>query len=176
MREPHVPSPKIHPLAVVAPGSHIFGQVSIAADTIVLFGAVIRAELDRIVIGTESNIQDNAVLHCDEDVPTVIGDRVTVGHSAVVHGAMVGDAALIGIGSVALNRSRIGEGAWLAAGSVLVEDDVIPPWTLAMGTPAKPIRELSLDEIKRASEGVDHYLQLAGVYREIFSNLRRSGL
>jgi carbonic anhydrase/acetyltransferase-like protein (isoleucine patch superfamily) len=100
-----------------------------------------------------------------------VGDRVTIGHSAVVHGAVVENGVLIGIGAKALNRSRLGEGAWLAAGSVLAEGKTIPPWTLAMGAPAKPVRELTEDEIGRADQGVDHYLQLAEVYRELFSKL-----
>jgi carbonic anhydrase/acetyltransferase-like protein (isoleucine patch superfamily) len=171
LRDPFVPRPEIHPNAVISPGSHIYGHVEIGAHTFVLFGAVIRAELDRITIGNETNIQDNAVLHCDEDVPCLVGDRVTIGHSAVVHGAVVENGVLIGIGAKALNRARIGEGAWLAAGSVLAEGKEISPWTLAMGAPAVPVRDLTEDEIRRADGGVDHYLQLAEVYRELFSKL-----
>ena len=138
-------TPTIHPTALVAPGAHVYGDVVIGADVFVLFGAVIRAELDQIVIGNETNIQDNAVFHCDEGVPALVGHRVTVGHSAVIHGSTVGDRALIGIGAMALNRSRIGEGAWLAAGSVLPEGKSVPPWTLALGSPAQPVRELTED-------------------------------
>ena len=114
-----LPEPKIDPGAFVAPGAHIYGDVTISDGVFVLFGVVIRAELDRIEVGAHTNIQDNSVLHCDEDVPCVLGKRVTVGHSAVVHGALVGDRCLIGIGAKLLNRSRLGEGAWLASGSVL---------------------------------------------------------
>lgn len=153
---------------MVSPGAHIYGDVTLDADVFVLFGAVIRAELDRIFIGAETNIQDNSVFHCDEDKPAVVGRRVTVGHSAVIHGAEIGDRALIGIGAKALNGSVIGEGAWLGAGSVLPEGKEIPPWILAIGIPAKPIRDLTDDEIARADEGVDHYLELAARYREIF--------
>jgi carbonic anhydrase/acetyltransferase-like protein (isoleucine patch superfamily) len=168
LKKPHIPLPGIDPSAVIAPGAHILGDVTLGADVFVLFGVVIRAELDRIVVGAESNIQDNSVFHCDEGVPTVVGRRVTVGHGAVIHGADVGDQALIGIGARALNRSTVGEGAWLAAGSVLTEGSSVPPWTLAVGTPAKPIRELDSDEIRRADVGVDHYRELAKAYREIF--------
>lgn len=149
----------------------MYGDVTIGAGAFILFGVVVRAELDRIVIGARTNIQDNSVLHCDEGVPCLIGERVTVGHSAVVHGAVVGDDALIGIGAKALNRSTIGEGALLAAGSVLAEGKEIPPHTLAMGIPAKPVRELTGEEIARNAEGVEHYLALAAAYREIFANL-----
>lgn len=172
MKDPFVPEPQIHPTALLAPDAHVYGQVEIGPRSFILFGAVIRAELDRIVIGSETNIQDNSVLHCDENVPCILGDRVTVGHLAVVHGAEIGAKALIGIGARALNSSVIGDGAWLAAGSVLTEGSEIPPWTLALGTPAKVVRDLTDDEIRRADEGVDHYLQVADAYREIFSNSR----
>ena len=128
---------------------------------------MLRAELDRIEIGAGSNVQDNAVVHCDEGAGCLVGERVTIGHNAVVHGATVGARALIGIGAKILHRSTVGEGAWLAAGSVLTEGSAIPPWTLAMGVPAKPIRDLTDDEIARADEGVDHYLELVVAYREI---------
>lgn len=169
MKTPHIPEPDVHPTALVAPGAWVYGDVTIGAEAFVLFGAVIRAELDRIEVGARSNVQDNAVLHCDERVPCLVGERVTIGHGAIVHGAEVGDRALIGVGAKALNRSTVGEGAWLAAGSVLTEGKTIPPWTLAMGTPAEPVRDLTEAEIERANEGVDHYLELAGAYREILS-------
>jgi len=167
LRPPHIPEPVVHPSALVMPGAWVYGDVTIGTEAFVLFGAVIRAELDRIEVGAMSNVQDNAVLHCDEGVPCLVGERVTIGHGAIVHGAEVGDRALIGVGARALNRSTIREGAWLAAGSVLTEGKTIPPWTLAMGTPAEPVRDLTEAEIARADEGVDHYLELAGAYREI---------
>jgi carbonic anhydrase/acetyltransferase-like protein (isoleucine patch superfamily) len=163
-----MPEPNIHDTALILPGGHVHGDVTLAEEVFVLFGVVIRAELDRIVIGSQSNVQDNAVLHCDQGIPAIVGERVTIGHAAVVHGATVGDRALIGIGATALNRSTVGEGAWLAAGSVLPEGKHVPPWTLAVGTPARPVRELTEDEVRRADDGVDHYLELASRYREIF--------
>lgn len=169
MRTPHIPEPEIDPAALIAPGAHVYGDVTIGPYAFVLFGAVIRAELDAIRIGAQTNVQDNAVFHCDEGVPCTVGSRVTVGHSAVVHGATVGDRSLIGIGSRVLNRSTIGEGAWVAAGSVVTERTEIPPWTLAVGTPARPIRDLTEAEMAKADAGVDHYLELADAYREIFT-------
>jgi carbonic anhydrase/acetyltransferase-like protein (isoleucine patch superfamily) len=168
VREPRIPEPKVHETALILPGAHVYGDVTLSEEVFVLFGVVIRAEFDRISIGRRSNVQDNAVLHCDDDIPTIVGERVTIGHNAVVHGATLGDRALIGIGATALNSSTVGEGAWLAAGSILPEGKRVPPWTLAVGTPARPVRELTEDEVRRASEGVDHYLELAGHYREIF--------
>jgi len=169
LRDPRIPEPQIDPLAVISPGSHIYGDVTIGASSFVLFGAVMRAEVDRITVGTESNIQDNAVLHCDEDLPCDVGDRVTIGHSAVIHGARLDNRTLIGIGAKILNGSVVGEGAWVGAGAVLTERSHVPPWTLALGAPALPVRDLTDDEVRRADDGIIHYLQLATMYREIFS-------
>lgn len=162
--------PRIDPSALIAPGAQVHGEVSIGARVFVLFGVVIRAELDRIEIGAGTNLQDNTVIHCDEGAPCLIGERVTVGHSAVVHGARVGDRCLVGIGAKLLNRSRLGEGAWLASGSVLTEGTEIPAWTLAIGAPARPLRDLTPAEITRADEGVDHYLDLMERYRRVFDD------
>jgi carbonic anhydrase/acetyltransferase-like protein (isoleucine patch superfamily) len=160
-------TPAISAAAYVAPTAVVRGRVTIADRAVIMFGVVIRAEFDRIEIGSETNIQDNAVVHCDEGVPTLIGNRVTVGHAAVVHGAVVSDHCLVGIGARALNGSEMGEGSWLAAGSVLPEGRSIPPWTLAVGIPAKPMRELRPDEIERQRSGVDTYLRLGAAYRRL---------
>jgi carbonic anhydrase/acetyltransferase-like protein (isoleucine patch superfamily) len=159
-------NPAIDPSAFIAPGAHIFGDVTIGPQAVVMFGTVIRAELDRIVVGEETNLQDNSVLHTDEGFPCLVGRRVTIGHAAVVHGAIVGDHCLIGIGALALNGSELGEGSWLAAGSVLPEGKSIPPWTLAVGTPAKPVRDLREGEIRRQDVGVDTYLRFGVTYRQ----------
>jgi carbonic anhydrase/acetyltransferase-like protein (isoleucine patch superfamily) len=151
--------------AFVAPGVILRGRVTVRARAVLMFGVVVRAEDDDVVVGTETNLQDNVVVHCDVGFPALIGDRVTVGHGAVVHGAVVGDGCLVGIGAIALNGSRLGEGSWLAAGSVLPEGREIPPWTLAVGTPAQPRRELRPDEVQRQRSGVQTYLDLAERYR-----------
>ncbi|HSJ84337.1 MAG TPA: gamma carbonic anhydrase family protein [Acidimicrobiia bacterium] len=170
----HLPDPDIDPTALIAPGAHVHGRVSIGAGVSVFFGVVIRAELDRIDIGAETNVQDNVVVHCDDGVPCRMGQRVTVGHSAVVHGAEVGDRCLVGIGAMLLNGSRLGEGSWLASGSILTEGREIPPWTLAVGIPAKPARELTVAEIERADRGVNNYLELIEPYRRLFGAVPRS--
>ncbi len=162
-----LPEPRIDPAAFVATTARVYGLVEIRARAVVMFGAVLRAELDRITIGEETNLQDNAVVHADLGIPTTIGKRVTVGHAAVVHGATIGDHCLVGIGALALNGSELGEGAWLAAGSVLPEGRAIPPWTLAVGTPAKSLRDLRPEEIERQDNGVDVYLQFAETYRSL---------
>jgi carbonic anhydrase/acetyltransferase-like protein (isoleucine patch superfamily) len=160
-----LPDPVIHPSAFVAATARVYGSVEIGAGAVVMFGAVLRAELERIVIGEEANLQDNVVVHADRGFPTIVGRRVTVGHAAVIHGAIIGDQCLVGIGALALNGSELGEGSWLAAGSVLPEGRTIPPWTLAVGTPAKPVRELRDDEIARQDEGVEVYRVFGETYR-----------
>jgi carbonic anhydrase/acetyltransferase-like protein (isoleucine patch superfamily) len=162
--------PKIDPTAFVAPTATILGDVSIGPRAVVLFGTVVRAEPDQIVVGEETNLQDQVVVHCDEGVPCHIGHRVTVGHAAVVHGALVGDHCLVGIGARLLNNSSLGEGAWLAAGSVLTEGSSIPPWTLAVGTPARPLRELRPEEIERQRHGIEWYVALGVTYKGIYEN------
>lgn len=157
--------PVINPSAFVAATAQVYGSVEIGAGAVVMFGAVLRAELERIVIGDESNLQDNVVVHTDPGFPTIVGHRVTVGHAAVIHGATIGDRCLVGIGALALNGSELGEGSWLAAGSVLPEGRTIPPWTMAVGTPAKPIRELREDEIARQDAGVEVYRVFGETYR-----------
>lgn len=163
----HLPDPVIDPAAFVADTAQLHGRITIGPNAVIMFGVVMRAELDVIEVGSRTNIQDNSVVHCDEDIPCVIGDNVTVGHAAVVHGATVGDHCLVGIGARVLNNSVMGDGSWLAAGSVLPEGKSIPAWTLAMGTPAKPVRELTEDEIQRQADGVDTYQRLAATYRTL---------
>lgn len=160
--------PQVDPSSFVAPSAQIHGAVAIGPHAVIMFGAVLRAEYETIVIAQESNVQDNCVFHTDQGFPIAIGRRVTVGHSAVVHGATVADHCLVGIGSIMLNGSSLGEGAWLAAGSMLTPGKEIPPWTLAAGSPAKPIRDLRPEEIESQDDGVDHYLRFADMYRSHF--------
>lgn len=149
----------------VAPNATVVGDVELGDRAVLMFGCVLRAEADRIVVGRETNIQDNAVVHCDRGLPALIGARVTVGHGAVIHGANIGDHCLIGIGAVVLNGAVVGEGSWVAAGSVVTEGASIPPWSLAVGTPARVLRALTSDEIARQDAGVEEYLRLAESYR-----------
>ncbi len=159
--------PSIDPSAFVAPSAVVVGNVILRPRSIVMYGAVLRAEWEEIVVGEESNIQDNCVFHTDDGFPVHLGRRVTVGHAAVVHGARLDDESLIGIGATVLNGAHIGEGALVAAGSLVPEGKSIPAWTIAIGVPAKPVRELTEAEIKRNREGVDHYHDFAALHREL---------
>ena len=165
-----LPDPVIHPTAYVAHSAHIFGHVEIGAHAVVMFGTVMRAELDRIVVGARTNVQDNSIFHADRDMPVIVGDDVTIGHAAIVHGAKVGNHCLVGIGSRALNGSEMGEGSWLAAGSLLAPGKSIPPWTLAVGSPAKPLRELTEEEIESQRSGVADYQMFAATYMAMLTD------
>ncbi len=160
--------PRIDPTAFVAPNATVLGNVTVGPGAVIMFGVVMRAELDTITIGARTNVQDQSVLHVDHGFPCALGQDVTIGHAAVVHGATVGSHCLVGIGARALNGSVLGEGAWLAAGSVLTEGRDIPPWTLALGIPARPVRSLTESEITYQRAGVAAYLGFADIYREQF--------
>ena len=162
-------TPSIHPDSFVAPGVHIYGNAVIEARAVVMFGVVIRAELDRVEVRAGSNVQDNTVIHCDPGFPCVVGRNATVGHAAVLHSVKVGDHCLVGIGAMALTGSELGEGAWLASGAVLPEGRSIPPWTLAMGIPAKPVRRLTDDEIERQKSGVATYQRFLEAYKPLLT-------
>jgi carbonic anhydrase/acetyltransferase-like protein (isoleucine patch superfamily) len=157
--------PSIDPSAFVASTATVFGNVIVGPRAVVLFGAVLRAEHGLVSVGAETNIQDHVVVHCGAGFPVNIGARVTIGHNAVVHGATLGDHSLVGAGGLVLDGAELGEGSWLAAGGVLSEGDIVPPWTLAMGSPAKAIRELTPAEIDRQRRGVIKYLDLGELYR-----------
>ncbi len=132
--------PSIDKTAFVADNATLIGDVRLAEDSSVWFGAVIRGDNEPIVIGRGSNIQDNATLHCDPEHPLTIGADVTVGHNAVVHGCTVGDGALIGMGAVVLDDAVVGECSIVGAGAVVTSGMVIPPYSLVVGLPAKVVR------------------------------------
>src|ERR687885_2725446 len=134
--------PQVAPDAFLAPTAVLIGDVVVEEGASVWFGAVLRADFDRIVVGAGSSVQDNCVVHTNEDLPTLIGQNVTVGHLSLLEGCVIEDEALIGMGSIVLNRARVGRRAMLAAGSVVREDQEIPPEVLAAGVPATIKKDL----------------------------------
>src|SRR5690242_6478415 len=139
-------SPDLHPDAFVASGARVIGAVSLAEGASVWYNAVLRGDSDAITVGAGSNLQDNVSVHVDAGHPVHIGRDVSVGHNAVVHGCTIGDASLIGMGSVVLSGAVIGDGCLVAAGAVILEGTVIPAGSLVAGVPAKVRRELTADE------------------------------
>jgi Carbonic anhydrases/acetyltransferases, isoleucine patch superfamily len=152
-------SPRVGQRVFVAPGARVIGHCTLGDDVGIWFNAVLRGDLEPIEIGDRSNVQDCAVLHTDRGFPCLIGRDVTIGHGAIVHGATVGDGALIGMGAIILSGARIGPGALVAAGALVPEGREIPGGWLAMGTPAKAVRELTAQEKERIARGALHYVQ-----------------
>lgn len=154
-------SPAIDQSAWVAPNATLIGGVTLGRNASVFYGSVLRADADDITIGDESNIQDNVSVHCDSGVPTTVGKRVSVGHSAVLHGCTVEDNCLIGMGATVLNGAVIGAGSLVAAGAVVLEGTVVPPGSLVAGVPAKVRRQLSSDEQIHLTGNATHYVELS---------------
>jgi carbonic anhydrase/acetyltransferase-like protein (isoleucine patch superfamily) len=151
--------PFIHPDAIV------LGDVVLGRDASVWPTAVLRADSERITIGDESNVQDGVVIHVDPGVPCTIGNRVTIGHRAVVHGATVEDECLIGMGAVVLNRAVIGSGSVIGAGAVIPEGMQVPPGSLVLGVPGKIVRQVDDETRKRVARGVRVYVELQEKHR-----------
>lgn len=141
-------APRIHPTAWIAPDAVLIGKVVIAAHASVWFGAVLRGDNEEITLGAGSNIQEHCVLHTDMGYPLTIGVDCTIGHKAMLHGCVVGDGALIGMGATLLNGARIGAGSLIGAGALVTEGKEIAPGSLVMGSPGRVVREL--DEAARA--------------------------
>lgn len=153
--------------AWIADSATVRGDVRVGKEASIWFGAVIRGDVEPITIGDRSNVQDNCVLHADPGFPCTIGRNVTIGHAAVVHGATVDDGALIGIRAVVLNGAKIGSGAIVGAGAVVTEGMEVPPGHLAVGIPAKVIRELTPENIAMAERGAGRYVEASRRYREL---------
>ena len=149
--------PTIDPSAFVAEGARIIGSVHLGEGASVWYNAVLRGDGDSITVGAGSNLQDNVSVHVDRGRPVIIGENVSVGHNAVVHGCSIGDGSLIGMGSVVLSGAVIGEGCLVAGGAVVLEGSVIPPGSLVAGVPAKVRRELTDDERAGILRNADAY-------------------
>lgn len=158
-------APTIADDVYLAPTAVIIGDVEIGSESSVWFNVTIRGDVAPIRIGDRSNVQDNAVLHVDAGTPCVIGNDVTIGHSAIVHASTVGDGVTIGMGAIVLSRCRIGAGAIVAAGAVVLEDTEVPPGTLVAGIPAREKR--ALDEAQQAGsvENAARYVRNSARYQ-----------
>ena len=158
-------SPKIAASCYIDQSAQVIGDVEIGERSSVWPNVTIRADVNSVRIGVESNVQDNSVIHVEHDIyPTIIGDRVTVGHSVTLHGCVIEDDCLIGIGAIVLNGARIGKGSVIAAGALVPERMEVPPGSMVMGMPAKVKRELRPDEVERFRENAQNYVQ----YRQSF--------
>ena len=159
--------PQVADSAWVAPNATLAGAVTIGEGASIWYGAVLRADNEPITIGARSNVQDNCVFHVDKGMPVLLGEGVSVGHGAVIHGATVEDHVLVGMGAIIMNGAVIGSESLIAAGALVPADAVIPPRSLVAGVPGKVRRELSDDEVVAIHTN-------AGIYEE-HRELHRSG-
>jgi len=144
----------------IAPSADLIGDVTLGERVNIWYGAVVRADVNTITIGSETNIQDNAVLHVTKENSLSIGDRCTIGHGAIVHACTVSDRCLIGMGAIILDGAHIGEDSLVAAGAVVPPNKHFPPRSLLMGSPATVVRSLSDEDLMRMKENVDEYIVL----------------
>jgi carbonic anhydrase/acetyltransferase-like protein (isoleucine patch superfamily) len=156
----------VAPSAFIAAGATVLGDVTIGEESSIWFGAVVRGDCEAIRIGKRTNIQDLCVLHADPGFPCTLGDGVTVGHGAIVHGATVEDDVLIGMKAVIMNGAKIGRGSIVAVGAIVTEGMDIPPGSIAMGQPAKMMRPAEERDAARTRHAADHYVAAARGYKE----------
>jgi carbonic anhydrase/acetyltransferase-like protein (isoleucine patch superfamily) len=169
MKEPRAGSVRLAPTAFVAPGAVVLGEVTIGHRASVWFNTVVRGDVDTIEVGEASNLQDNSTVHVDEGSPCRIGARVTVGHRSIVHGCVIEDDCLIGMGSVLLSGCRIGTGSYIGAASLVLEGTRIPPGSVALGSPARVVGEVG----ERHREGIQHGSE---TYAELAAACMRRGM
>src|SRR5688500_5029013 len=163
--------PSVHESVFVAPNASVIGSVVLSENVSVWFGATIRGDNDIITMGRNSNVQEGAVLHTDPGIALTIGENVTIGHQAMLHGCTIGDGSLIGIQAVILNGAVIGKGCLVGAGAIVTERKVFPDRSLILGAPARVVRELSDEDVanllKSAASYVDRRAQFLTKLREL---------
>jgi carbonic anhydrase/acetyltransferase-like protein (isoleucine patch superfamily) len=164
-------SPRIDGSAWVADSAQVIGNVELAADVSIWFGAVLRGDNEALRIGSGSNIQDGSVLHSDIGKPLDIGANVTVGHKVMLHGCTVGDESLIGIGAVVLNGARIGKNCLVGAGALVTEGKVFPDGSLIIGSPAKAVRDLTPEQIEGLRRSAVSYVDNARRFRHTLKRI-----
>lgn len=153
---------KLHPTAWVAPGAFLRGDVTLGERTNIWYNAVLRADQESITIGADSNVQDNCVIHGDAGHDVTVGDRVTVGHGAILHGCTVEDDCLIGMNAVVLDHAVIGAGSIVGAGAVVGAGTIVPPRSLVVGVPGKVKRTLTDEDVQGSIDNAMNYLTLMG--------------
>jgi carbonic anhydrase/acetyltransferase-like protein (isoleucine patch superfamily) len=157
--------PSIHDSAFVAAEATVIGLATLAANSSIWPGAVIRGDNELIVVGKGSNVQEGAVLHTDPGCPLTIGENVTVGHQAMLHGCTIGDGSLVGIQAIILNRAVIGKNCLVGAGAVVTEGKVFPDRSLILGAPAKVVRTLTDDDVAKLEHSAVNYAERAALYK-----------
>ncbi len=159
-------TPQIHPSAFVAPGADVIGDVTLEEESSVWFQTVLRGDINRIVIGPRSNVQDGSVVHLADDYGAYVGELVTVGHKAILHACTIADEVLVGMGAIILDGAEIGARCIIGAGALVTGGKKIPPGSLVLGSPAKVVRTLSLEEQADIKAWAEKYVALSREYRE----------
>lgn len=157
--------PQIHESVFIAEGSQLIGDIQIEAGSSVWYNAVIRADVNEVIIKQGTNIQDGTVIHVSHTCPTIIGEGVTVGHNAIIHGAQIDDYTLVGMGSIILDGAKIGKHCIIGAGALVTGGTVIEDGMLVLGSPAKAIKPLTDEQIKSLYESANHYIELSKNYK-----------
>ncbi len=160
-------TPSVDPTAFVAPTAVVVGDVSLGPRSSVWYGSVLRADAESIVVGADSNVQDGSTLHSDPGFPLVLGERVTVGHRVVLHGARVDDDVLVGMGAVVMNGAHIGSGSIVAAGAVVTEGVRVPPGSLVAGVPARVVKDLGDAAVERIRANAVSYTDRLDQHRAL---------
>lgn len=163
--------PRIHETTYVAESATVIGEVTLSRDSSVWSQAVLRGDNEPILVGEGSNIQEGAVLHNDPGFPLVIGNGVTVGHQAMLHGCSIGDGSLIGIQAVVMNGAVIGRGCLVAAGAVVTEGKQFPDGSLILGAPAKAVRQLSDKEVANLRGNASDYIERSRLHKALLQRL-----
>ena len=158
--------PRIHRSAILAPNCTIIGDVVIGPRTSIWPGAVLRGDYGYIRIGSDCSIQDNAVVHCSGENPAIVGNGVTIAHSAIVHACRIEDECLIGAGAIIFDGARVGKRSILGIGSILLEGRKIPPRSVAVGAPAKIIRKATLQDVRAIKDSYKAYVKMAQLYEK----------
>ena len=156
----------------MAESAFVAGDVELDDDVSVWPGASLRGDIEKITVKAQTNIQDNAVLHTDPGAPLVIGERVTVGHGAILHGCHIGDDTLIGMGATILNHAKIGKHSLVGAGTLITENKSFPDGVLIMGRPGRVVRELTEEEKVRLSDNIAHYVEQKSLMASELKRLR----
>ena len=157
--------PKIHPSVYMSDNVYVIGDVEIGEDSSLWFGAVVRGDVNYIRIGKRTNIQDNSVVHVTHDTgPTIVGDNVTVGHRVILHGCVLGNNILVGMGAILMDGVEVEDHVIIGAGALVTQNKKIPSGVLVAGVPAKVIRDLREEEIRMIEESAQNYVQYKNVY------------
>lgn len=159
-------SPKICEDTYISESVDIIGNVRIEENANIWFGTRLRGDMNQIVVGENSNIQENSVVHVDKNCPCIIGRNVTIGHGAIIHGCNISDNVLVGMGAIILNNAKIGKNTIIGAGSLITQEKEFPEGVLILGNPARVVRNLTTEEVESIIRSANNYVNLSKKYKK----------